>query len=91
MRLARTDPNTAFEAALAWQELGGGEAARHCSAVALIGLGQYGQAATRLEDLAKAMKAADGPSRAAILGQADAGSGCSQTGMAGPIWNRSRR
>ena len=70
MRLARTDPGTAFETALAWQELGGGDAARHCSAVALIGLEQYAQAATRLEALAKAMTAADAPSRAAIMGQA---------------------
>ncbi len=70
MRLARTDPDQAFEAALAWQDLGGGQAAQHCVAAALIGLNQFFQAAERLEALAAAMLPASDAHRAAILGQA---------------------
>ena len=70
MRLARTDPGQGFEVALAWQDLGGGQAAQHCVAVALIGLNQFVQAAERLEALAAAMLPASDAHRAAILGQA---------------------
>lgn len=50
--LAKTKPEDGWEEALAWQSLGGGEAARHCGAVALIGLGKHDEAAKRLETLA---------------------------------------
>lgn len=50
--LAKQKPMQGWEEALAWQSLGGGEAARHCAAVALIGLGKHEEAATRLETLA---------------------------------------
>lgn len=50
--LAKQKPEQGWEEALAWQSLGGGEAARHCAAVALIGLGKYAEAASRLETLA---------------------------------------
>ncbi|MBB4264967.1 hypothetical protein [Roseospira visakhapatnamensis] len=53
MDLARTRPRQGFEVAVTWQGLGGGEAARHCAAVALLGLGQHAEAATRLETLAQ--------------------------------------
>ncbi len=49
------DPNDAFEKALAWQDLGGGAPAQHCAAVALMRLGHYREAATRLEAMAKGM------------------------------------
>ena len=49
---AEVDPEGAFETASAWQALGGNEAARHCAAVALVGLEQYVEAGRRLEDLA---------------------------------------
>lgn len=52
MALAKAKPEEGWEEALAWQSLGGGEAARHCAAVALVGLEKYGEAATRLETLA---------------------------------------
>jgi tetratricopeptide (TPR) repeat protein len=55
MALARSEPNAAFESALAWQDRGGGPAARHCAAVALIGLGQHREAAARLEALAEGL------------------------------------
>lgn len=50
--LAKQKPEQGWEEALAWQSLGGGEAARHCAAVALIGLGKHAEAASRLETLA---------------------------------------
>ncbi|MEK9673701.1 MAG: hypothetical protein VW268_14560 [Rhodospirillaceae bacterium] len=53
MKLARTRPEDGFEQALAWRSLGGGTAADHCASVALIELKQYGEAASRLEKLAK--------------------------------------
>jgi tetratricopeptide (TPR) repeat protein len=50
--LAEVEPEEAFESASAWQAMGGGEPARHCAAVALIGLGHYVEAGERLENLA---------------------------------------
>jgi regulator of sirC expression with transglutaminase-like and TPR domain len=67
--LAKTKPEQGWEEALAWQSLGGGEAARHCAAVALIGLGKYGEAAARLETLANESVREDGV-RAQMLAQA---------------------
>lgn len=52
MKLARADPKAAQESALAWRAKGGGDAAVHCIAVALLGLGEYDQAARTMEDLA---------------------------------------
>jgi tetratricopeptide (TPR) repeat protein len=70
MRLANTDPNTALEAALAWQDMGGGGGARHCVAATLFNLGQYAQAAKRLEALAEEMHDAPPTARASMLAQA---------------------
>ncbi|MBC7950204.1 MAG: tetratricopeptide repeat protein [Rhodospirillaceae bacterium] len=67
--LAKTKPEQGWEEAIAWQSLGGGEAARHCAAVALIGLGKYGEAATRLETLANESVRSDFM-RAEMLAQA---------------------
>lgn len=53
MVLAKSRPKDGFEAALEWRSLGGGTAADHCAAVALIELGSFEEAATRLERLAK--------------------------------------
>ncbi|MCR6629109.1 MAG: hypothetical protein NVV74_03120 [Magnetospirillum sp.] len=69
LTLAKQKPEQGWEEALAWQSLGGGEAARHCAAVALIGLGKYGEAATRLETLANESVRAD-VVRAEMLAQA---------------------
>ncbi len=54
--LARQDPSTAYEHAVGWQGLGGGEAALHCQAVALMYLGKNDEAAYRLERLAETTK-----------------------------------
>ncbi len=70
MRLTRGDPDEALEAALAWRD--GGDAARHCAAAALFGLGQFTQAAERFEALADAMDKAAPRQRAAMLAQAGA-------------------
>ena len=69
MSLARSDPEQGFERASAWLGLGGGDAARHCAGVSLIGLKQYPEAAKRLESLAN-MARSPAPFKARILGQA---------------------
>ncbi|MFQ5773424.1 MAG: hypothetical protein ACE5GS_02790 [Kiloniellaceae bacterium] len=69
MALARARPGDALDRALAWDALGGGEPAKHCAAVALIGLGRYEAAARRLERLAQDMVAATRGLRAGVLAQ----------------------
>ncbi|OAN47980.1 hypothetical protein A6A04_04255 [Paramagnetospirillum marisnigri] len=69
LHLARTKPDEGWEEAIAWTSLGGGEPARHCAAVALIGLGKLEEAATRLEALASQSRAAPAL-RAEMLAQA---------------------
>jgi len=70
MTLARKDPSAAWESALAWQSRGGRHPAEHCAAVALIGLGEYGEAGKRLETLADEMRHAPAELVAEVLGQA---------------------
>ncbi|WP_430473601.1 tetratricopeptide repeat protein [Thalassospira lucentensis] len=60
IKLAQLKPEDGFESAIAWRDMGGGEPARHCVAVALISLGKYEEAATRLDALAKDSAAAPG-------------------------------
>lgn len=55
LSLAVREPEEAFEHSLRWHDAGGGNAALHCSAIALINLGHFREAATRLEDLARQM------------------------------------
>jgi tetratricopeptide (TPR) repeat protein len=57
MALVERSPDAGFEAALAWQGLGGGNGAMHCLAKALFWLKQYGEAARRFERLAQEMPA----------------------------------
>ena len=54
--LSGTQPDKAIELAGKWVGLGGGEAAKHCQALALVGLKEYGEGATRLEELAASSK-----------------------------------
>ncbi len=56
LELARSNPEQGFEFAGRWLGLGGIEPARHCRAVALIGLKEYAEAASSLEELAVASK-----------------------------------
>ena len=67
---AQRDPDNGFEAAIAWRDEGGGPAARHCVALALFGLGQFAESATRLEALAADIPSASNREQSEILGQA---------------------
>jgi len=69
MKLAKVNPDQAFEAAITWRDSGGGDPARHCTAMALVGLKHYKDAAERFEDLAQEMKA-ENDIRAEVLAQA---------------------
>jgi tetratricopeptide (TPR) repeat protein len=55
MTLARRVPADGYESALAWESQGGGDPARHCAAVALLGLGKFVAAGERLQSLAVSM------------------------------------
>src|SRR5215813_394939 len=66
MTLARRTPGDGYESAMAWQLKGGAEPARHCAAVALIGLGRDKEAAGQLEKLGTDMSK-DRPDLAAEL------------------------
>ncbi|HTT79915.1 MAG TPA: tetratricopeptide repeat protein [Stellaceae bacterium] len=70
MNLARDDPAAAKKLAEDWHRRGGFHPAEHCYAVALIGLGDYREAAGRLEALAEAMTHAPAGLRAGVLDQA---------------------
>jgi tetratricopeptide (TPR) repeat protein len=69
---AEREPLDAFEDALAWRDRdrGGGDAAKHCAAVAMLNLGRPAVAAERLEQLAQEMRARPPGLRAEMLGQA---------------------
>jgi tetratricopeptide (TPR) repeat protein len=68
--LALRDPELGFERAIAWRDMGGGAPARHCVTVALYALGQFAEAAKRLEELAAEGDTLPLPLRTALLGQA---------------------
>lgn len=70
LKLLKQAPWDAYEAARAWQPLGGGDAARHCAALALIELKQYDAAALELEEIAQSQQDKGDVSPAAVLGQA---------------------
>jgi tetratricopeptide (TPR) repeat protein len=70
MALARSEPDAAWERANVWLSEGGGNAAEHCAAVALFGLGQYLAAGERLEALAAHLRKAFAPLQTEILAQA---------------------
>lgn len=69
MALVEVNSGEAFETALMWQDLGGGDAADHCAAVALMELGQHAEAARRFEAMAQGILAEPGL-KADLLGQA---------------------
>lgn len=70
LALAHSDASTAYEQALAWHDAGGGAAAVHCSALALVQLKQYGEAAFKLDQLARAPETGDADLRSDLLDQA---------------------
>ena len=66
---AKKRPEQGFERAIGWAGLGGGAPASHCAAVALIELGQFEEAARRLEKLAEEVEQT-AEFKASLLGQA---------------------
>ena len=52
LALAGRTPTDALESARSWEELGGGNAARHCAATALFTLRRYREAAIAFDELA---------------------------------------
>lgn len=69
MVLTKREPQAAFDSALAWRDMGGGDAARHCLAAALMEMEQYDEAADRFRALAEDISA--GPlMKARLLGHA---------------------
>jgi tetratricopeptide (TPR) repeat protein len=70
LKLAKHDPTAAQSLAEAWRGRGGAHPADHCAAVALVGLKQYKEAATRLEALAQEMTKAPTSLRAEVFDQA---------------------
>jgi tetratricopeptide (TPR) repeat protein len=68
--LARQSPQSAYNAAVQWQGQGGAAAAVHCSAVALVALRRYAEAAARLDQLAHDRSVAVGFPRSDVLDQA---------------------
>jgi tetratricopeptide (TPR) repeat protein len=70
LALARKTPADGFETGSSWRDHGGGVPAEHCVAIALVGLKQYGEAATRLETLAAKMVRESDALRAEVLSQA---------------------
>ncbi len=69
MAETQTNPEAAYVRAVRWRDLGGGGAADHCAASAMMGMQQYRQAGERLEQLAKTGKI-EIAMKARILGQA---------------------
>ena len=70
MALTQSQPADALASASAWQANGGGQAARHCAAVAMIRLGRYDEAAANLDVLAQDLDPAEVDLRVGVLGQA---------------------
>ncbi|HEX4534755.1 MAG TPA: hypothetical protein VH000_11030, partial [Rhizomicrobium sp.] len=69
LTLVGSNASAAFSQASTWESAGGGAAAIHCEALALVSLRRYGEAATKLDTLGRSTKA-DATTRAAILDQA---------------------
>ena len=68
--LVQKNPALAEESARAWQDIGGGAAAVHCSALALTALKRYAEAARKLDALARDKSIENNLERAALFDQA---------------------
>lgn len=55
LAIVEDNPVAGFSSAFLWHQGGGGASAQHCMALALIGQGEYAQAAQLLEDAARAV------------------------------------
>ncbi len=63
------DAEGAYQDGLSWQAIGNPPAARQCTALALIALGEEAEGAARLEELANAVDAGSAETRAVYLAQ----------------------
>src|SRR5690348_5248507 len=70
MALLERNPTGALDSAVAWERQGGGDAARHCKALALIRTGQVEDGALELERVAQAMPQEKAPLAAELFAQA---------------------
>lgn len=70
LALAQEKPQQAYDSARTWRGEGGGAAASHCLAVAMVGLGHYAEAALALDALARDPVIDGAAHRAAIFAQA---------------------
>jgi len=70
MVLVERDPSGALDSAVAWEKQGGGDAARHCKALALIRTGDVEDGALELERVAEAMPQVKAPLAAQLFAQA---------------------
>lgn len=70
MVLVEQNASDALESAVAWEKQGGGDAAQHCQARALIGLGQYEDAGVLLERIAETMPQVKAPIASEVFAQA---------------------
>ena len=70
MLLADRAPADALASARSWEEVGGGNPARHCAAIALFNLRDYAEAAARLEAIAVEIGGVDRPLTAGLYDQA---------------------
>jgi len=70
MVLVDKDPSAALESALEWERQRGGDAARHCQALAMIGIGRYDDAALLLENIAQTLPQVKAPLASEAFAQA---------------------
>ncbi|WP_119301624.1 tetratricopeptide repeat protein [Dongia deserti] len=70
MSLLERDPGGALDSAVEWERQGGGDAARHCKALALIRTGEVEDGALELERVAQAMPQDKAPLAAELFAQA---------------------
>lgn len=70
MMLVDQSPDQALESAIEWEKRGGGDAAKHCQALALIGLHRYDDAAMALEHIAQTLPTVKAPLAAQAFAQA---------------------
>lgn len=70
MVLVDQDPAAALESALEWERQNGGDAAKHCQALAMIGLARYDDAALLLESIAQTLPQVKAPLAAQTFAQA---------------------
>jgi tetratricopeptide (TPR) repeat protein len=70
LALVQRNASSAYDAAAAWQNADGGAAAAHCTALALVALRRYGEAAAKLDQLAQDPTVSGAARRAELLDQA---------------------